>query len=101
MPKQILFVQGGGESVHDQWDNALVNNLRHHLGAAYDIIYPRMPDEADPQYATWKPALLDQVSPCYRRYSHARSSRPSFAPGKPKKPWKHRTHLLPSLANGR
>jgi hypothetical protein len=59
MPKQILFVQGGGENVHDQWDNALVNSLRHELGPAYDIAYPRMPDEADPQYATWKPALLD------------------------------------------
>lgn len=62
MPKQILFVQGGGENVHDQWDIALVNSLRHHLGATYDIAYPRMPDEADPQYAKWKPALLDALS---------------------------------------
>ena len=41
MPKQILFVQGGGENVHDQWDNALVNSLRHELGPGYDIAYPR------------------------------------------------------------
>ncbi|MBP2160295.1 MULTISPECIES: alpha/beta hydrolase [Asticcacaulis] len=59
MPKQILFVQGGGENVHDQWDNALVNSLRHELGASYDVAYPRMPEEANPQYAIWKPALLD------------------------------------------
>lgn len=60
MPKQILFIQGGGETTHDEWDNKLVDSLRHHLGEAYAIRYPRMPDEADPRYATWKAALLKE-----------------------------------------
>lgn len=55
--KQVLFVQGGGEDVHDQWDNKLVDSLRAHLGPRVDVRYPRMPDEADPKYALWAAAL--------------------------------------------
>jgi predicted alpha/beta hydrolase family esterase len=58
MPKQILFVQGAGESVHDGWDDRLVASLGRELGDRYAIAYPRMPDEADPRYASWKRALL-------------------------------------------
>jgi predicted alpha/beta hydrolase family esterase len=55
--RQILFVQGGGEGVHDQWDNHLVDSLRAELGPASEIRYPVMPNEADPKYAAWKPAI--------------------------------------------
>ena len=55
--RQVLFVQGGGEGVHDQWDNQLVDSLRGELGPGYEIRYPVMPDEADPKYAVWKVAL--------------------------------------------
>ena len=55
--RQVLFVQGGGEGVHDQWDNQLVDSLRGELGPAYEIRYPVMPNEADPKYAVWKLAL--------------------------------------------
>lgn len=58
MPTQILFVQGAGEDVHDGWDDKLVASLARELGGDYPIAYPRMPDEADPNYAAWKPALL-------------------------------------------
>ncbi len=27
MPTQILFIQGAGETTHDQWDNKLVDSL--------------------------------------------------------------------------
>jgi hypothetical protein len=57
MANQILFVQGGGEGVHDKWDNHLIASLERELGPDYDIRYPYMPDEADPDYATWKAAL--------------------------------------------
>jgi predicted alpha/beta hydrolase family esterase len=60
--RQILFVQGGGEGVHDQWDNQLVDSLRSELGPAYDIRYPVMPNEADPKYAAWKPALQQELA---------------------------------------
>jgi len=57
MTRQILFVQGGGEGVHDQWDDKLVDSLREELGPSYEIRYPVMPNEADPKYAVWKRAL--------------------------------------------
>jgi pimeloyl-ACP methyl ester carboxylesterase len=57
MNRQILFIQGGGQGVHDEWDNQLVDSLRRELGHAYEIHYPRMPNEADPKYATWKSAI--------------------------------------------
>lgn len=58
MPKQILFIQGAGEAVHDQWDNKLVESLERELGSDYAVLYPRMPEEADPRYPIWKAALL-------------------------------------------
>ena len=57
MRKQVLFVQGGGEGVHDTWDNKLVESLQRELGAEYHIRYPTMPNEVDPRYAAWKVAL--------------------------------------------
>jgi predicted alpha/beta hydrolase family esterase len=57
MKRQVLFVQGGGERAHDDWDSKLVESLSSALGPSYEIRYPRMPDEDDPSYATWKVAL--------------------------------------------
>jgi hypothetical protein len=59
MPIQVLFVQGAGEAVHDAWDDKLVRSLERELGAGYPVLYPRMPNEADPRYRAWKTALLD------------------------------------------
>ena len=55
--RQVLFVQGGGEGVHEKWDSKLVDSLRRELGRGYEVDYPRMPREAEPSYASWKPAL--------------------------------------------
>jgi predicted alpha/beta hydrolase family esterase len=55
--RQVLFVRGGGERVHDDWDSKLVESLRVALGPSYEIRYPRMPYEDDPSYATWKATL--------------------------------------------
>ena len=60
--RQILFVQGGGEGVHDQWDNKLVDSLRGELGPEYEIRYPLMPNEDDPKYAVWKLALQKEFA---------------------------------------
>ena len=32
MTKQVLFIQGGGEGTHDDWDNKLVESLERELG---------------------------------------------------------------------
>jgi predicted alpha/beta hydrolase family esterase len=60
--KQVLFIQGGGKGVHDQWDNKLVDSLRRELGPEYDVRYPRMPNEADPSYTLWKAALAKEIA---------------------------------------
>src|SRR3954452_22407649 len=62
MKQQVLFVQGGGERVHDEWDNKLVASLGDQLGPSYEIRYPRMPDEDDPSYATWTSALANEFA---------------------------------------
>jgi len=62
MPHQILFIQGGGESTHDEWDKELAETLGRELGPEYDIRYPRMPNEADPKYALWKTALKQEFA---------------------------------------
>src|SRR3954469_16236899 len=62
MKRQVLFVQGGGEGVHDDWDRKLVDSLRAELGSRYEIRYPRMPHEDDPTYATWKAALSKEFA---------------------------------------
>jgi predicted alpha/beta hydrolase family esterase len=55
--RQLLFVQGGGQGTHDEWDDKLVESLRGELGAEYELLYPRMPKEAEPSYAAWKTKL--------------------------------------------
>ncbi len=61
--RQILFIQGGGgHAVHDHWDNRLVDSLRQALGPGYEVRYPRMPDEDDPKYAKWKPAIVREIA---------------------------------------
>jgi predicted alpha/beta hydrolase family esterase len=58
----VLFVQGAGDGVHDDWDRKLVDSLRRELGPGYDVRYPRMPDEADPQLETWRPVLERELA---------------------------------------
>jgi len=60
---ELLFIQGAGPDAHDAWDQPLVDSLRRAL--ACEVRYPRMPDEGDPSYARWKPALaaaLDELA---------------------------------------
>ena len=61
-PRQVLFVQGGGAGTHDDWDAALVESLQRQLGDGYDVRYPRMPDEDDPNYTAWSAAVRDELA---------------------------------------
>ena len=58
MPKQVLFIQGGGKAVHNDWDDKLVTSLIRALGPDYDVRYPVMPHEDDPHFNAWKMAIL-------------------------------------------
>ena len=61
--RQVLFIQGGGGSnVHDDWDAKLVDNLKGTLRDDYEVRYPRMPDEDDPSFAKWKPAIEREIA---------------------------------------
>lgn len=59
---EVLFVQGAGPAVHDEWDLELVESLRRGLGQSYHVRYPRMPDEGDPRMATWRPVLEEELA---------------------------------------
>ncbi|MGW9197636.1 alpha/beta fold hydrolase [Micromonospora chersina] len=60
--RQILFIQGGGAGTHDEWDDKLCDSLRQELGDAYEVRYPRMPDEDDPSYAGWSVAIRRELA---------------------------------------
>jgi predicted alpha/beta hydrolase family esterase len=60
--RQVLFVQGGGERVHEEWDAKLVASLSAELGPSYEIRYPRMPNENDPSYAAWAATLRNELA---------------------------------------
>ena len=62
MKRQVLFVQGGGERVHDDWDGRLVESLKSRLGPNYEICYPRMPNEDAPSYVTWKATIHRELA---------------------------------------
>lgn len=62
MTRQVLFVQGGGEGTHDEWDDKLVDSLRHELGTGFEVRYPRMPDEGDPSASTWLPVVRTEIA---------------------------------------
>lgn len=60
--RQILFIQGGGAGVHDEWDDKLCDSLRRELGNGYKVRYPHMPDEDDPSYARWSAAIRREMA---------------------------------------
>jgi predicted alpha/beta hydrolase family esterase len=62
MDGRVLFVQGGGAGVHDEWDDKLVRSLERELGSHVRIRYPRMPDEENPGYAPWRAALEPELA---------------------------------------
>jgi hypothetical protein len=62
MIAQVLFIQGGGQGVHDDWDDKLVQSLETELGPDYAVRYPRMPNEADPRYETWRAVLKEEFA---------------------------------------
>jgi len=58
---QVLFIQGGGKDVHEAWDRKLVDSLTRELGSGYEVRYPRMPNEDDPSFTSWRPAIVKEL----------------------------------------
>jgi hypothetical protein len=61
MKKQILFIQGGGEGAYEE-DGKLVASLQNALGAAYEVRYPQMPNESDPDFEPWNVQLKKELA---------------------------------------
>ena len=60
MRTPVLFIQGGGEGAHEE-DALLAVSLRKALGAEYDVRYPQMPRESDPDMAKWKAKIATEL----------------------------------------
>jgi predicted alpha/beta hydrolase family esterase len=56
METQVLFLQGASQGAYDA-DRPLADSLQKALGQGYRVRYPSMPDEDNPQYDAWKPAI--------------------------------------------
>ena len=57
MKTQVLFIQGGGEGAYDE-DEKLAVALQDALGTEYQVSYPRMPAEENPEAKAW----MNQIS---------------------------------------
>ena len=56
----VLFVHGGGDDGFKA-DAPLAESLKHHLGASYDVRYPRMPDDrASPDFG-WLQKIAGEI----------------------------------------
>lgn len=54
MKKQVLFIQGGGEEEDYAADSKLVDSLQKALGEAYEVHYPHLPNESEPDFGRKK-----------------------------------------------
>jgi predicted alpha/beta hydrolase family esterase len=57
----VLFIQGGGEGAHKE-DALLAASLQKGLGVGYDVRYPQMSGESDPDMQTWKDQIKRELA---------------------------------------
>lgn len=57
MKKQVLFIQGAGEGAYNE-DKKLAASLQDSLGTEYQVSYPQMPNEENPEGEPW----MNQIS---------------------------------------
>jgi uncharacterized protein len=60
-PRQLLFVHGGGKGAYAD-DSKLVASLKEKLGPGYVVRFPKMPNEAEPDYETWRRRILKELA---------------------------------------
>jgi predicted alpha/beta hydrolase family esterase len=61
MTKQVLFIQGAGEGAYAA-DELLADSLRRELGSGYEVRYPRMPNEDEPDDNAWSEVIARDLS---------------------------------------
>lgn len=57
----VIFIQGGGKGAYHE-DAPLADSLQGALGPEYDVRYPQMPGEDDPNVETWKQKISSELS---------------------------------------
>ena len=61
MKKHVLFIQGGGEGAYEV-DRKLASSLQEALGAKYNVVYPKMPEEESAGYEAWKARISKELA---------------------------------------
>lgn len=56
----VLFIHGAGKGAYEE-DGLLVASLREALGSDYAVRYPRMVNEANPDYDAWKAQIAREL----------------------------------------
>jgi predicted alpha/beta hydrolase family esterase len=59
--KHVLFIHGAGEGAFEE-DGLLVASLQNALGRAYEVHYPKMPEEDSATYADWKAPIERELA---------------------------------------
>lgn len=59
--QHVLFIQGAGSVGAYEEDRALANSLQAYLRADYQVWYPHMPNEADPELDAWKQSIQKEL----------------------------------------
>jgi len=61
LKKHVLFIHGAGEGAFEE-DGLLVASLQNALDLAYDMHYPKMPEEDSATYADWKAPIERELA---------------------------------------
>ncbi len=61
MTTRVLFIQGGSDGAYDA-DAKLAESLRKNLGDNYEVRYPKLPNEDEPEYRVWKERILKELA---------------------------------------
>ena len=57
----VLFIQGGGEGAYEV-DKELMLSLKDSLGKEYEVNYPKMPNEDDPNYNLYRTKIEKELN---------------------------------------
>jgi predicted alpha/beta hydrolase family esterase len=60
MRKRVLFVHGGGQGAYEE-DRKMAANLRDAVGTAYDLRYPKMPNQESHVYEAWRVQIAKEL----------------------------------------
>jgi uncharacterized protein len=61
MKKYVLFIHGAGDGAYEE-DRLLAASLQNALGSAYEVRYPKMPEEDSAEYADWKAQIASELA---------------------------------------